>query len=119
MFRRERSVFKGWKEPTKDDFDKMFQNDSVHFDLQKLIKDPFEREKVDEILINNMEELFQIFMIYCAKSVYPRIGMLDFSGIFNDCKLYTKKYTPNLVEGLVYLKLVSGNRDQEGGVCRS
>ena len=74
VFDHAKSVFKEWRPDNDAVFAKCLEHDFKYWKVANFTKDPFEVERVKELIAKHSEAIKKAFHFLIAKSQYPGIG---------------------------------------------
>ena len=80
MFKKPVSVFARWKTDSENVRDKsLYDHDFTFWKLEKFVKDPDQRNKVESVIFDNFFKLKSTFIEIAAETAFPFMSALGWS----------------------------------------
>ena len=91
MFIKKLSVFRNWTDDDEAANKAMLEADNKYSKINRVVKDETEYADLMQFMLENYQQIREIFDFYAAASNFPSIGWLDFTEICNITKLIDKR----------------------------
>ena len=119
-FQKEYSVFRDWKEDTRQTFEKCLRHDLQYWKCQKFVKDPDDYDAIVSIFTRHFSDIKEIFMQVVAMGAEPpdikQLSFIDYC--MKHANLCDEKITPSILD-IYFASTNFEETDQEGNDDRA
>lgn len=86
-----KSLFHSWKADLQKHYKKCFLADMKYSKIFKFVKDPADFQQVQDVLLENYELIYELYVFGQSTSNYPSVSMVDFTSLCKRWNLISKR----------------------------